>query len=126
MSNNGSDPTSNTHPNPAGRAAPTSNGSAAPTTAGVGAAGGQSPTPGGGARQKEAAAPTAAAATAVRSVSDDEVEDMLVASVREDPMAAYDVDVQEEGELISTYLALLESAAGGLPSTSGFTSPGQR
>ncbi|MEW5309591.1 MAG: hypothetical protein WDW38_001470 [Sanguina aurantia] len=128
MSNNGSDPTSNTHPNPAGSAAPTSNGSAAPTTAGVGAAGGQSPTPGGGARQKEAAAPTAAAATAVRSVSDDEVEDMLVASVREDPMAAYDVDVQEEGELISTYLALLESAAGGLPSTSstGLTSPGQR
>ncbi|MEW5303146.1 MAG: hypothetical protein WDW36_005867 [Sanguina aurantia] len=135
MSSNGPDPTGHTHPDPDGGAASAANGGAASTPDGVGAAGGQSPAPGGGPRQEKAAAAAAAlaaaaaaAAKADRSVSDDEVEGMLVGSVREDPMAAYDVDVREEGELISTYLALLESAAGGSPSTgsTGLTSPGWR
>lgn len=43
--------------------------------------------------------------------SNDEVEADVAAHVREDPMAAYDIDVEEEGDIITTYMALLASSA---------------
>ncbi|KAJ9508712.1 hypothetical protein QJQ45_028006, partial [Haematococcus lacustris] len=42
--------------------------------------------------------------------SDEEVEAEAVGSLRRDPMAGYDIDVRDEGELCETYLALCASS----------------
>lgn len=63
------------------------------------------------AQQETGGARSSAAVEAV----DTEMEDRLVQTVRkrvgEDPLSAYDLDVEEDGEAITLYLSLLDSAA---------------
>lgn len=42
---------------------------------------------------------------------DEEMEQELTSATRSDPMAAYDVDVSEEGAAIQEYLSLLAQKA---------------
>ncbi len=42
--------------------------------------------------------------------SDNEVEDAVRDALQSDVLASYDIDVTEEGELISTYSAMLATA----------------
>ncbi|GLC68053.1 hypothetical protein PLESTF_000639800 [Pleodorina starrii] len=89
------------------------------STAGSAAAGGSGATATGPGTSGEVAAGAGADAEASESDSDDSTdgekeevkaaESELVRHVESDPMAAYDIDVSEEGDIIATFLTLLST-----------------